>query len=159
MPHWPQPGLAACLTLLPLLIARRQQVRNDWAATVAAAATVTGGGGPCNPLLWHLAGKMVHCGPAAQPDRRSDLTSTCMLIHTTSPAPPGRHLALRWWINWWTGVFAIWSGTCCCSCEPPGYNWSLPNFRWCVSRRFVWPSYIIAMVAWRCCWQGALLAT
>ena len=44
------------LTLLPLLIARRQQVRNDWQQLLVLLATVTLAA-LLQSLLWHLAGE------------------------------------------------------------------------------------------------------
>ena len=56
LPLWPLIQTGSLLTLLPLLIARRQPVRNDWQQLLVLLATVTVAAG-LQSLLWHLAGE------------------------------------------------------------------------------------------------------
>nr|MBP6451353.1 two-component system sensor histidine kinase UhpB [Aeromonas sp.] len=56
LPSWPLVQAGSLLTLLPLLIARRQQVRNDWQQLLVLLATVTVAA-LLQSLLWHLAGE------------------------------------------------------------------------------------------------------
>ena len=139
MPLWPLILAGSLLTLLPLLIARRQRVRDDWQQLLVLLATVTVAAA-LQSLLWHLT-----------------LTSTCMLIWhyltraTWVPLGPAlvdqpvdwrfRHLV------WYLLLFVLSLGL------QLGLPDSLVRFT-----PFCLAIPIMAM-AWRYGWQGALLAT
>ncbi|MGL5073314.1 MAG: signal transduction histidine-protein kinase/phosphatase UhpB, partial [Aeromonas salmonicida] len=144
------------LTLLPLFIARRQQVRNDWQQLLVLLATVTVAA-LLQSLLWHLAGEDGLTALLLTLTGGLTLTSTCMLIWhyltraTWVPLGPAlvdqpvdwrfRHLV--WYLLLF--VLSLWLQL--------GLPDSLVRFT-----PFCLAIPIMAM-AWRYGWQGALLAT
>jgi signal transduction histidine kinase len=156
LPHWPWLIAGSLLTLLPLLIARRQQVRNDWQQLLVLLATVTAAA-LLQALLWHLAGEDGLSALLLTLTGGLTLTSTCMLIWhyltraTWVPLGPAlvdqpvdwrfRHLV--WYLLLF--VLSLWLQL--------GLPDSLVRFT-----PFCLAIPIIAM-AWRYGWQGALLAT
>ena len=156
LPHWPWLIAGSLLTLLPLFIARRQQVRNDWQQLLLLLATVTAAA-LLQALLWHLAGEDGLSALLLSLTGGLTLTSTCMLIWhyltraTWVPLGPAlvdqpvdwrfRHLV--WYLLLF--VLSLWLQL--------GLPNSLVRFT-----PFCLAIPIIAM-AWRYGWQGALLAT
>ncbi|ENA1893350.1 signal transduction histidine-protein kinase/phosphatase UhpB [Aeromonas salmonicida] len=156
LPSWPLVQAGSLLTLLPLLIARRQQVRNDWQQLLVLLATVTVAA-LLQSLLWHLAGEDGLTALLLTLTGGLTLTSTCMLIwhYLTSatwvPLGPTlvdqpvdwrfRHLV--WYLLLF--VLSLWLQL--------GLPDSLVRFT-----PFCLAIPIMAM-AWRYGWQGALLAT
>ena len=156
LPSWPLVQAGSLLTLLPLLIARRQQVRNDWQQLLVLLATVTVAA-LLQSLLWHLAGENGLTALLLTLTGGLTLTSTCMLIWhyltraTWVPLGPAlvdqpvdwrfRHLV--WYLLLF--VLSLWLQL--------GLPDSLVRFT-----PFCLAIPIMAM-AWRYGWQGALLAT
>ncbi|ATD38522.1 signal transduction histidine-protein kinase/phosphatase UhpB [Aeromonas salmonicida] len=156
LPSWPLVQAGSLLTLLPLLIARRQQVRNDWQQLLVLLATVTVAA-LLQSLLWHLAGEDGLTALLLTLTGGLTLTSTCMLIWhyltraTWVPLGPTlvdqpvdwrfRHLV--WYLLLF--VLSLWLQL--------GLPDSLVRFT-----PFCLAIPIMAM-AWRYGWQGALLAT
>ncbi|EQB8042882.1 signal transduction histidine-protein kinase/phosphatase UhpB [Aeromonas hydrophila] len=156
LPLWPLIQAGSLLTLLPLLIARRQPVRNDWQQLLVLLATVTVAAG-LQSLLWHLAGEDGLTALLLTLTGGLTLTSTCMLIWhyltraTWVPLGPTlvdqpvdwrfRHLV--WYLLLF--VLSLWLQL--------GLPDSLVRFT-----PFCLAIPIMAM-AWRYGWQGALLAT
>lgn len=156
LPSWPLVQAGSLLTLLPLLIARRQQVRNDWQQLLVLLATVTVAA-LLQSLLWHLAGEDGLTALLLTLTGGLTLTSTCMLIWhyltraTWVPLGPAlvdqpvdwrfRHLV--WYLLLF--VLSLWLQL--------GLPDSLVRFT-----PFCLAIPIMAM-AWRYGWQGALLAT
>ena len=58
LPHWPWLVAGSLLTLLPLLIARRQQVRNDWQQLLLLLGHRHGSGAAASPGSGIWRGKM-----------------------------------------------------------------------------------------------------
>ncbi|MUG29592.1 signal transduction histidine-protein kinase/phosphatase UhpB [Aeromonas salmonicida] len=156
LPSWPLVQAGSLLTLLPLLIARRQQVRNDWQQLLVLLATVTVAA-LLQSLLWHLAGEDGLTALLLTLTGGLTLTSTCMLIWhyltraTWVPLGPAlvdqpvdwrfRHLV--WYLLLF--ILSLWLQL--------GLPDSLVRFT-----PFCLAIPIMAM-AWRYGWQGALLAT
>ncbi|WP_412706369.1 Sensor histidine kinase DesK [Aeromonas rivipollensis] len=156
MPLWPLILAGSLLTLLPLLIARRQRVRDDWQQLLVLLATVTVAAA-LQSLLWHLAGEDGLTALLLTLTGGLTLTSTCMLIWhyltraTWVPLGPAlvdqpvdwrfRHLV------WYLLLFVLSLGL------QLGLPDSLVRFT-----PFCLAIPIMAM-AWRYGWQGALLAT
>ena len=156
MPLWPLILAGSLLTLLPLLIARRQRIRDDWQQLLVLLATVTVAAA-LQSLLWHLAGEDGLTALLLTLTGGLTLTSTCMLIWhyltraTWVPLGPAlvdqpvdwrfRHLV--WYLLLF--VLSLWLQL--------GLPNSLVRFT-----PFCLAIPIIAM-AWRYGWQGALLAT
>ncbi|MGL5302758.1 MAG: signal transduction histidine-protein kinase/phosphatase UhpB [Aeromonas sp.] len=156
LPHWPWLIAGSVLTLLPLLIARRQPVHNDWQqlllllVCVSAAALL-------QALLWQLAGEDGLLALLLTLTGGLTLTTTCMLIWhyltraTWVPLGPAlvdqpidwRFRHLIWYLLLF--VLSLWLQL--------GLPHSLVRFT-----PFCLAIPIIAM-AWRYGWQGALLAT
>ena len=156
LPSWPLVQAGSLLTLLPLLIARRQQVRNDWQQLLVLLATVTVAA-LLQSLLWHLAGEDGLTALLLTLTGGLTLTSTCMLIwHYLTRAswvPLGPALVdqpVDWRFRhlvWYLLLFVLSLGL------QLGLPDSLVRFT-----PFCLAIPIMAM-AWRYGWQGALLAT
>lgn len=156
IPLWPYLQAGSLLTLVPLLVARRQRVRDDWQQLLVLLATVTVAA-LLQSLLWHLAGEEALTALLLTLTGGLTLTSTCMLIWhyltraTWVPLGPAlidqpvdwRFRHLFWYLLLF--VLSLWLQL--------GLPDSLVRFT-----PFCLAIPIMAM-AWRYGWQGALLAT